>query len=156
MAEISQIAPAEGWSAAVIRLDRGEGMTLHTLPLVCWALTGVPPNRAVEGLLIPPGSGEAVPARELYHQTWDLYSEEWDIRPTMFVGYVGPGQSADGHRLWALTLYEQWVAERERDDALQKIGFEIAGALVTAPDGRRMDREQALEEIEGGEYAGVH
>lgn len=161
MSEIYAISPAEGFSAAVVRMDRREGMKLYSLPLACWALLGAPPDRAVEGLLVPPGSSEVVPAKELYRHTWDLYSEEWDIRPTMFVGYAAPQQSVEGHRTWALYLYEQWVAEQERDDALRDAGYDVTGALVSSPDGRRMDRDEALEEIderlnEGGEYAGVH
>ncbi len=138
----TQIIPAGGWKAAMVRLDFDSGPELHEVDLVCWKLQE---DGRVDGQVVAPGSNCVIPCHTVFSET------EGTDEPTDFAGYVDTWHTAEIHREWARRLYDDWRAREAADLALLDAGWQIRedrrGVHYVSPDGREMKRRGALDEL---------
>lgn len=148
---ILQIMPAGGWRAAFVRMDFEFGRPeVVGEELVGWALLqerGEEPS--VEGLVRLPGAEQQiVPC----YQVWSGTVE--DEVPERFLGYLKPGEDLSRYQEDAARLYASWRKDEEPTRALLDAGWALhesfdRAPFWTSPDGREMNREDALAELRG-------
>lgn len=147
--KVKQVIPADGWRAALVRLDFENGPELYEAELVCWAVLDDGSGAGdIHGHVVAPGSNCVVPCTSVFHET-----EETD-EPTQFAGYLPPSKSAVVHKEWARELYDRWRRDEEEDLELLDAGWHITGGAsrprYTSPDGREYRRKhEALEAMRG-------
>jgi hypothetical protein len=147
--KLLQVIPADGWRAALVECDYDDGPRLFDEPLVGWTLIeDGAGDRTLEGMLLAPGLDYVVPTYSVFSET-----NEWD-RPTKFLGYLKPGEDLERYQEEAERSYVGWRAAEEKNLMLLEAGWvEHAGRSWgrrwESPDGRAMNRRQALEEMQG-------
>lgn len=150
---IRQVMPSDGWSAALVRCHYDDGMRLYGEPLVGWALAEVfagelEGDTHVEGVIVCPGLDYTI----LCHRTAYETSEE-DHGPTYFCGYLRPGQDPQDYYEDAERTYERWHRGETLDRQLFEAGWKFSGdgrsLRWVSPDGRKMSRGEAIEELRG-------
>lgn len=146
--KIIQVMPSDGWRAALVECDFEEGLRLFEEPLVGWALIeDSDGGRHLEGMVLPPGADFVVLCYRVFSETKELES------PIKFLGYLKSGEDLDRYQEEAERAYALWRAGEEKDIRLYEAGWtehtdRSWGRRWESPDGRVMNRRQALKELQ--------
>jgi hypothetical protein len=142
--KLLQVIPADGWRASLVECDYDNGPRHFDEPLVGWTLIeDGEGDRTLEGMLLASGLDYAIPTYRVFSET-----NEMD-RLTMFLGYLKPGEDLERYQEEAERTYALWRASEEKNQILLEAGGTEHGHRWKSPDGRAMNRRQALEELQG-------